>query len=927
MIRPALAPLALIALAWVVGAVGCGGDEDTKKKSPTPPAGDAGVEGGPACPPSAEGKVAGDACEHTNTFGTCPGVLVCVGGAVECTGQTPQAEQCNGVDDECDGEVDEDFKDADGRFVTDEHCGVCGNACATAYSNAATVSCDDTKPTPGCVIEECAAGFVRASETLCLPEQSVLCQPCVVDADCISSPGAVCVTLPDPDRPGSTVNVCAQDCSSGAALGACPTGFSCRSGGGEGGMAFTEQCIPDSGSCSCDAQPDGTQIFCTAVGVNEITGEPISCNGTRTCTGGTPGACVLPSDDCDGIDNDCNGRIDDAFRDAVTGRYDQDDAHCGVCGNSCAASTFANAQSVCLGGSGAPRCGPTCNGGFFDADGDEANGCECQFTSATDLPDPAGTDANCDGIDGELGAAYFVAPTGSDTNPGTRELPFRTVQKGLDQARLDAKRDVLVAQGVYAENVTLPDGVASYGGYSQDFATRDSAQFEAVIFGQPLQSGQRGAVTVTGITTGATLDGFTVFGANAPGVGQSSYAISIVDSTSALVVANNRVVGGLGGPGASGSRGSDGADGAMGTAGLDGIATDRDCTLAPRAGGAAGATTCEGVPTNGGRGGDASCPQTQRITGTGACLITQPTQCRNTYAGPPAIAPPAPPPQGAGEPGLNGGAAGGTPTYDRWTAFDTTDDCNFCGLQEGWPHIGVAGTSGGDGGDGAPGGGCSQPDGTATATGFTARPGGSGAIGTHGGGAGGGSAGSGFDIVPTASGGSCTSGDRIGGSGGGGGSGGCRGQAGIAGGGGGGSFGIWVGFTTTVASAPTITGNSVSVGVGGRGGQGGAGGSGGLGGRGASGGVAESAIVFCAEPGGRGGNGGRGGHGGGGGGGCGGVAFGIALFAGPNSFTPDYAAPNTFSGGAGGMGGPGGVSLGSSGTSGADGTTANTIRF
>ena len=902
----------------------CGGDDDSGggNSGGTTDAGTG--EGGSSCDPGPGGEVAGDTCSASNSFGTCPGVYVCEDGNLNCSGQVPAEEQCNGVDDDCDGEVDEDFKDGSGSFTSDQHCGVCGNNCATAYANAATTTCDTGKPTPGCVIEACDSGFVMASETLCLAEQSVLCQPCVVDADCISSPGAVCVTLPDPDNPGATVNVCAQDCSAGAAFGDCPTGYSCdTSTGGEGGTAFTDQCIPVSGSCSCDGQPDGTQIFCSAVGTNEITGEPITCNGTRMCTGGNPGACELPDDICDGIDNDCDGRIDNDFRDATTGRYDQDDAHCGICGNDCGAQSFANATSQCLGGTAAPRCGPVCNTNFFDADGNEANGCECEFMSSTDIPDASGTDANCDGIDGEIGQAYFVSPTGDDSNPGTMDQPFRTVQKGVNQAQTDSRRDVLVAQGVYAENVTLLDGVNLYGGYSQDFMQRDPSQFEAVLFGQSLSGGQRGAVTIDGVTSGATLDGFSIFGANAPGVGQSSYAVSIVDSSDALIVANNRVVGGVGGPGTAGAPGTDGANGQPGSPGLDGIATSTNCAVGARAGGSGGSTTCGGTNTSGGQGGESHCPITQTNVGTSPCNGAAPANCRNTCAAAPCGT--MPPGQGAGQSGQNGGASGGASTVDRWT---DSNDCNLCGNQSGWPHLGDPGSDGSNGSNGASGNGCSQPNGNANATGWSGIAGGNGAHGTHAGGAGGGSAGSGFDTTPGAAPpptGACQ--DRLGGSGGGGGAGGCRGTRGLAGGSGGGSFGIWIGFTTVVSNPPTLTGNTITIGIGGPGGAGGAGGSGGLGGLGGNGGIAESSIVFCAEPGGRGGNGGDAGHGGGGGGGCGGVAYGVGVFTGPNGFSPDYDAPNSFSPGNGGNAGVGGVSLGNSGSNGATGSTANTVTF
>jgi hypothetical protein len=49
-------------------------------------------------------------------------------------------------------------------------------------------------------------------------------------------------------------------------------------------------------------------------------------------------------------------------------------------------------------------------------------------------------------------ASYFVAKTGSDSNPGSAALPFLTVQKGVNTAQ--AGDTVLVGAGNYSENVT-----------------------------------------------------------------------------------------------------------------------------------------------------------------------------------------------------------------------------------------------------------------------------------------------------------------------------------------------------------------------------------------------------------------------------------------------------------------------------------------
>jgi hypothetical protein len=73
-----------------------------------------------------------DGPEGTADLGICRvGQRFCVGGqmAGECVGQiVPQRETCNGSDDDCDGEIDEDPPDGD-----PEHCGRCGIRCASTH--------------------------------------------------------------------------------------------------------------------------------------------------------------------------------------------------------------------------------------------------------------------------------------------------------------------------------------------------------------------------------------------------------------------------------------------------------------------------------------------------------------------------------------------------------------------------------------------------------------------------------------------------------------------------------------------------------------------------------------------------------------------------------------------------------------------------
>ena len=71
------------------------------------------------CDGQVDEDLIGDLCQIHNRFGSCPGFQVCVDGSWQCQGQVPAEESCNGEDDDCDGEVDEETPDTDEDTVPD----------------------------------------------------------------------------------------------------------------------------------------------------------------------------------------------------------------------------------------------------------------------------------------------------------------------------------------------------------------------------------------------------------------------------------------------------------------------------------------------------------------------------------------------------------------------------------------------------------------------------------------------------------------------------------------------------------------------------------------------------------------------------------------------------------------------------------------
>jgi hypothetical protein len=167
------------------------------------------------------------------------GVQHCQGGALACVQTTASsAETCNGLDDDCDATVDEDF-----NLATDvQNCGVCGRVCTFAHALAQCVSST-------CVPGACDAGFVdldggaNGCEYACpvMPPSADVCNG--LDDDCDG--------LADQGDPGGGLA-----CDTGL-LGVCASGVTACTGG-----AVT--CVQDTQAGS-EVCPNGLDDDCDGV--------------------------------------------------------------------------------------------------------------------------------------------------------------------------------------------------------------------------------------------------------------------------------------------------------------------------------------------------------------------------------------------------------------------------------------------------------------------------------------------------------------------------------------------------------------------------------------------------------------------------------------------------------------------------------------
>ncbi|MGK3992346.1 hypothetical protein [Sorangium sp. So ce1024] len=675
------------------------------------------------------------------------------------------------------------------------HCGSCGATCALANASESCVDGD-------CVLGACNAGFadcdgntangceVNTSTSLancggcgtvcalpnaaeaCLGGTCVLtaCEPGFVNCDGDPANGCEVNTASDLAHCGGCNIACALPNAAEACLG---------------GTCVLGACEP--GFANCDANPANGCEANTDTSLAHCGGCGMACDLANASEACVDGACGLVA--CIAGFADCNGVVADGCEVSIA----SDPASCGACGVNCA-EAIPNAVVGCSGGT----CTfGGCLPGFYDLDGSLANGCEyaCTFLSDEDLPDDGFVDANCDGIDGDARLAVFVAPTGSDSNPGTRQAPKVSVMGGINEAVLTGKTHVYISQGTYNGRVTLSSGVSLYGGYDAAAGWTRSAGSTVVIRSGSTTGGYVAAVEGTNINAPTTLDRLTIQTTTTTLAGASNYAMRCVSCTR-VTLRNSRLEAGGGGPGAAGANGAAGAAGGQGGNGEVGSCDGAGV----RTGGAAGASTCGRA---GGRGGDGG-------------------------------------PEGgnAGSSGANGsggavGGSGGSPGNDT-----------------------RAGRPGGNGEDGAAGGiglnGTGGAGGVVSGGFWQGRAGNAGVAGTHGHGAGGGGGGGGQGGFITNSGAG-----NGGGGGGAGGCGGGGGGAGGAGGGSFGLFLVnSTGFQLVANQISSSNGGAG--GRGGSGGNGGAGGNGGRGATECTSEVGAGGNGGAGGSGGRGGHGGGG---------------------------------------------------------------------
>ncbi len=147
----------------------------------------------------------------------------------------------------------------------------------------------------------------------------------------------------------------------------------------------------------------------------------------------------------------------------------------------------------------------------------------CRPRPGADTPDAEGDDSNCDGIDGDLLHAVFVAPAGTDAASGEPTTPVKTLSRAVALAQTSG-RDVYVCSGTYADNVVIEQrGVHIYGGFdcTNGWARTEQHAVVAPSAGKPLRVAGAVDVLIRDVDFRAP---------DAVEPGTSSVAVTVLDS-------------------------------------------------------------------------------------------------------------------------------------------------------------------------------------------------------------------------------------------------------------------------------------------------------------------------------------------------------------------------------------------------------------
>ncbi len=379
----------------------------------------------------------GDPCTVPNAKGVCAaGTKHCINGVISCVQNVqPSSEKCDGLDNNCDGQIDE------------------GNPGGNS-------ACDTGKP-----------GICASGTSACV-NGAIVCNQNYTAAAVESCNGLDdnCNGQVDEGNPGGGAS-----CATGK-TGVCAAGTTdCQSGQlkcVQSVQASAEVCDGKDNDCNGSIDDNITSVACNS-------GNPGICAAGHTqCAGGVQSciADVLPGaqlEHCDGKDDDCDGTPDN-------------DPVAIMCGRDCPGNptSFPHVLTIaCNGACSIPAGG--CEPGYHDDDGVYCNGCEKNYcsqnptinacASATSMTVPSS-------VSGQIitqGASVWYQVQFAKPSPGSNFNPRIQLTQGGTEYRMDVLSNCSNAAVCPQGGGVLPNGSVASGSNITDWSMDFSSQCQA----------------------------------------------------------------------------------------------------------------------------------------------------------------------------------------------------------------------------------------------------------------------------------------------------------------------------------------------------------------------------------------------------------------------------------------------------------------